>query len=77
MTTQIKSQDQMFYESHRKLADVNNEFMWLIQNGITREDLEANIKRRPSLWDRFSGFLDKLPSRNPALGKVLNNGISA
>ena len=59
MATQV----QMFYQAHREVAGVNDQFLWLVQNGLTKEDLEANIKRRPSLWSRFSGFLDKLPSR--------------
>lgn len=77
MTTQVKTQEQMFYESHKKLADVNNEFMWLVQNGITREDLQTNIEKRPALWSRFASFVNTLPSRNPAQGKVLNNGHPA
>lgn len=62
---QVPSQLQMFYEAHRKVADVNSDFMWLVQNGLTREDLAACIQKRPSLWSRFEGFLDKLPSRQP------------
>lgn len=60
----LPTQTQMFYAAHRKVAATNNDFMWLVQNGMTREDLARNIERRPTLWKRFEGFLDTLPSRH-------------
>lgn len=60
------TQEQMFYQAGRDVAAVNDDFMFLVQNGLTREDLARNIERRPSLWSRFSGFLDTLPRRTDA-----------
>lgn len=63
----MMTQRDHFYHSHRKVSDVNNTFMELVNhptNPLTKEDLEKNIERRPSLWGRFAGFLDKLPSRD-------------
>jgi len=60
------TQAQHFELSRRHVADVNAQFMELVKcptNPMTREDLAANIKRRPALWSRFAGFLEKLPSR--------------
>lgn len=62
------SQRQLCDRSHRQVADLNLEFMALANhptNPLTREDLEANIARRPTLWGRFSGYLGTLPSRSP------------
>lgn len=58
----------MFYAATRRAADADRTFLELVNhptNPLTREDLEANIERRPALWSRYSGFLDKLPSRAP------------
>lgn len=60
------TQYQHFEIARRKIADANATFMELANhptNPMTREDLAANIKRRPSLWGRFAGFLNTLPSR--------------
>lgn len=57
------TQLQHFYAAHRNLAEVNAEFLWLVNHGLTREDLQRCIERRPGLWERYAGFLDALPSR--------------
>ena len=57
----MKSQMQMFYEEDRKIGDLNELFMELVREGLTRRELEINIARRPSLWGRFSNWLEKLP----------------
>lgn len=62
----VKSQHQMYYESERKSAALNSALMETIQhkeNPLTREDLEALIRRRPEIYGRFSGFLAVLPPR--------------
>ena len=58
------NQRQLFYAEHRKIADANEVFLDLVADGMTREDLQANIKRRPALWGRFANWLDHLPSRH-------------
>ena len=64
--TTMLTQLQQFELARRKIAAANQTFMELVNhptNPMTREDLAANIARRPELWSRFAGFLDKLPSR--------------
>ena len=56
------TQEQQFWQAHRKIADGNEAFLFLVQEGMTREELQTNINRRPSLWGRFANWLDKLPS---------------
>lgn len=60
------TQAQQFTLAHRKIADLNNAFMEMVnckENPMTREDLEALIAKRPHVYGRFAGFLDKLPAR--------------
>ena len=56
------TQLQIFYQEQRAIAGVNETFMDLVRDGMTREELSKNIARRPSLWSRFSNFLEVLPS---------------
>jgi hypothetical protein len=53
----------IFYNQQRNIAGANEVFMELVREGMTREELARNIERRPSLWKRFEGFLNVLPSR--------------
>jgi hypothetical protein len=60
------SQAQMFYAASRAAGERDSTFMELVNhptNPLTREDLARNIARRPALWSRYAGFLNKLPSR--------------
>ncbi|MGX7874399.1 hypothetical protein ACVDG5_018055 [Mesorhizobium sp. ORM6] len=60
------TQAQHFELARRRIAETNLAFMELVNhptNPLTREDLAANIERRPALWNRFAGFLATLPSR--------------
>ena len=58
-----KSQLQIYREVERKIANLNEAFMDLIREGLTREDLEMLIDKRPELYGRFSNFLNVLPRR--------------
>lgn len=69
MLTQL----QHFEKARRNLAGANETFLELVNhptNPLTREDLAANIKRRPALWSRYSGWLDVLPSGAESARKV-------
>jgi len=57
----MKTQMQMFWEEHRKIADGNLAFLELSKD-MTREELARCIERRPLLWGRFSNWLTILPS---------------
>ena len=52
-----------YYTQQRRLADANEVFLLLVKDGMTREDLAENIRRRPELWGRYSHWLDRLPRR--------------
>lgn len=58
------TQVQMFYKADRHVASINEHFLFLVNTGLTREDLVRCIERRPSLWARFATWVPKLPSRN-------------
>jgi hypothetical protein len=59
----------MFYRAQRNIAEVNETFLQLVKDGMTREDLKRNIERRPELWSRFESWLDKLPSDSKPTSK--------
>lgn len=61
MTTAAQ-QIHTFYAASRNYAEGCLTFMDLVREGVTREELARNIERRPSLWSRYEGFLDLLPS---------------
>lgn len=60
------TQEHMFYRAQRQIADANLLFLELVEDGLTREELQTNINRRPSLWSRYVNWLDKLPSKAQA-----------
>jgi hypothetical protein len=57
----MKTQEQHYEEARKKIAETNKLFLELVKDGMTRKELAANIKKRPSLWGRFENWLDKLP----------------
>lgn len=57
------TQHQLYEASRREIAEVNLIFLFLVEHGMTREDLAKNIARRPGLWSRFDSWLDVLPSQ--------------
>lgn len=62
----MKSQIQIFNEEQKKIGETNAVFMALVSDGLTREELARNIGRRPTLWGRYAGFMEQLPSGAPA-----------
>ena len=56
------TQLQTFYTEQRKIADSNALFLEMVQDGMTRRDLEKLIDKRPTLWGRFAGYLATLPA---------------
>ena len=60
----MKTQFQMFYEAHRRIADLNNAFMDLVpdaSNPMTKQDLERLIARWPEKYGMFVEFLKAMP----------------
>ena len=59
----MKSQKQLFWDAHRRIADRDIAFMDLISdphNPMTNQDLKALIEKRPEVYSRYSNFLGKL-----------------
>lgn len=60
----MKPQRAFYDEAFRKIAEVNETFMEFVRDGtMTKTILRKLINKRPSLWSRFSAFLetDTLP----------------
>ena len=55
------TQAQMFYAADRRASELNQQFLEFVKEGLTRAELARNIQRRPALWGRWEGWLDKLP----------------
>jgi len=58
----MPTQEQLFYRAHTQISETNLQFLEFVKDGLTREELQRNIDRRPSLWGRFANWLPKLPS---------------
>ena len=62
----MRTQKQMFYDAERRAAELNKDFMFMVnckENPLTREDLEALLAKRPQVYARFAGFLKTLPRK--------------
>lgn len=57
----MKTQIQLYWSEHQKNAEINNFFLELVKDGLTKDELKKLIEKRPSLWKRFEGWLEKLP----------------
>ena len=55
------SQLDHYNRSRNKVADVNNLFVYFVDNGLTATQLKKLINRRPILWGRFENWLKILP----------------
>jgi hypothetical protein len=58
----MKTQMQIFYQEQRKIGEVNEAFAEIAKLGLTRNELAKLIKKRPTLWSRFSNWLKVLPN---------------
>lgn len=59
-----QTQMQMFYTEQRKLGDRNIQFLEMVKDGLTREELRALIDKRPAYYGTYENWLGKLPSSN-------------
>ncbi len=58
------TQLQMFYAEQRKLGEKDRQFLEMVKEGLTREELQALINKRPAYYTLYEHWLDKLPSSN-------------
>ena len=59
----MKTQLQMFYQEHDKIAARDRAFVALVNDPdspITNQDLERAIARWPERYGRYAGFVGKL-----------------
>lgn len=71
MLTTVKDQKALLAQAFKNSAHVDEDFLFLLScedNPLTAADLERNIQRRPSLWERYSGFLGYLRGREASDG---------
>ena len=54
------NQIQMFYTEHKKIAECNELFLELAKD-MTKSELQKLIEKRPSLWGKYSNWLNVLP----------------
>ena len=57
----MKTQLQMYWEAQRRIADQNEVFMQMVMDEtapLTKKELRKLIEIRPSLWGRFSSWLE-------------------
>jgi hypothetical protein len=57
----MKTQKQMFYKAQTQSGELNKIFLSIVEQGLTKKELQKNIDKNPRLWDRFRDWLDKLP----------------
>lgn len=59
----MKTQEQMFYEESRKIGEMDELFMEMINDPVapmTNSELKALIAKRPERYSRYAGFVGKL-----------------
>lgn len=57
----MKTQIQHYYAEQKKIAELNKLFFELVHdpvNPMTNDDLKSLIKRHPSRYSRFAGYVD-------------------
>jgi len=57
------TQEQMFYAADKRNAELNLQFLEFVKEGLTRQELQKCIDRRPGLWGRWSNWLNVLPDK--------------
>lgn len=58
----MPTQVQLFYQEQRNIAEGNALFLELVDGGLTREELDRCIERRPQFWSRFASYRELLPT---------------
>ena len=66
----MTKEQQLADQAKHRDATINNLFLEFVEDGLTREELQENIKRRPQVWDRFASFLEQLPSKHDRKSKT-------
>lgn len=70
MTARKMTQEQMYYKERAQIAALNEAFMWHVNEGMTKGELQALINTRTEVYSRFAHWIDRLPAF-----KAEGNGI--
>ena len=58
------TQEQQFYKSHNRTAQINDIFMELvIDHNLTSHELEKLIEKRPEIYGQFSHWVETLKKK--------------
>ena len=63
-------------QASRELGELNELFLSLVDSGLTKEELQANIDRRPALWRRWQHWLTDLPSTTAGNTKTTQTNLN-
>jgi hypothetical protein len=68
-------QQRLLEKARRATAEANQTFLFMVQNGLTGEDLQRLIEKDPETWMPYCGWLEKLPwkSKLPSAESSLTN----
>lgn len=64
-TVPAMSQVQLYNNAQYMQARENETFLDLVRSGMTKSDLSRCIAMRPSLWQKYEHWLEKLPEFRP------------
>ena len=56
------TQEQLYHKERVKISEANLLFLELVKDGMTRQELQTNIDRRPALWGKYKNWLTCLPT---------------
>jgi DNA-nicking Smr family endonuclease len=59
--TDAQRQAEMFNQAQRAAANQDLLFLEFVEDGLTKNELERLIVRRPATWSRYTSWLSKLP----------------
>jgi hypothetical protein len=56
----MKTQEQLYYDSFNRSAQLNHAFLDAVKNGLTKKELQTLIQKRPNTYKRFENWIAKL-----------------
>ena len=62
MTARKMTQEQLYYQERAKIAALNEAFMYHVNEGMTKGELQALINKRPEVYGRFAHWIERLPA---------------
>ena len=63
------TQEQIYHQERKRIAALNEAFMYHVSEGMTKGELQALIAKRPEVYSRFAHWIDWLPAFKPEVVK--------